>query len=155
MRCMWSDAMHVVRCGFCLYKKDQFDYKTDAMRCIWSDAMHYGKMRSMLPPPSCDAVHLVRCYSCLYKKDRSDYKPMRCGECDAMRCDAVHVHVTRCGAVRCIWSDAALVCTKKISLITKPMRRGAYDPVRRGAYDPVRRGAYGPMLFLFEQKRSV
>ena len=46
---VWSDArvllitnrcdiMHMIRCGSCLYKKDQFD-QTDAMH--WSDARFY------------------------------------------------------------------------------------------------------------------
>ena len=49
--------------------------------------------------------------------------------------------------MRCIWSDAVLVWTKKDP--------SDYQPMRCGAYGRVRCGAYGPMLFLFGQKRSV
>ena len=50
----------------------------------------------------CDAVHMVRCCSSLYKKDQ--FITNRCMWSDAMRC---------------IWSGAVLLCTKKISLIAK------------------------------------
>ena len=84
MRCIWSDAvivctkkiswitnrcdaLHMVRCCYCVYKKDQFDY--NPMGCTWSDAMHMVR---------CDAVHIFLCCYCLYKKSQLDYQTMRC-----------------------------------------------------------------------------
>ena len=50
---------HMVRCGSCLYKKDQLGIQADAC----------GPMR---------------CGSCLYKKDQSDYNPVHMVRCDAV-----------------------------------------------------------------------
>ena len=92
IKCMWSDAVLVCTKKISLITKPM---RCTMVRCDQCCCHHAS-----------DAVHLVRCFccSCLYKKDRSDYKPMRCGECDAMRCDAVHVRcdAVRCGAVRCM-----------------------------------------------------
>ena len=121
-----TDAMHMVRCGaygptlFLFVQKRSVGLQTDAMhmvrcdaygpmRCTWSDAMYMVR---------CDAVHMVRCCSCLYEKDQSDYKPTRCIRSDAM-------HMVRCcldrsvglqtDAMRCIWSDAVLLCTNLVA----------------------------------------
>ena len=113
------------------------------MRCTWSDATY--------------ATHMVRCDaygSMLFKfvQKGSVCKPMRCEvqkyqfDYKSMRCDA---H----GPMRCIWSDAVLVCTKKIRLITN--RCDAMHMVRCDAVHMVRCDAHGPTLFLFVQKRSV
>ena len=108
MRCIWSDAMHMVRRCSCLYKKDRSDYQP--MRCG-----AYGFRYDAVHMVGCDAVHMVRCDA---------YGPMRCIWSDAVlvctkkinritnRYDAVHmvgcdaVHMVGCDAVRCIWSDA-------------------------------------------------
>ena len=86
MRCIWSDAMHMVRCCSCLYKKDRSDNKP--MRC---DA--YGLMR-------CDAHDPMRFL--FVQKRPVDNKPMRCGACGLMRCnwsDAVLVRTKTIGRI--------------------------------------------------------
>ena len=69
-------------------------------------------------------MHMVRCCSCLYRKDHFDYKPMRC-----------------------IWSDAVLVCTEKITnRCGQNLRLGGVKFVHWLAY-PIRRGYFPLMLF--------
>ena len=129
MRCIWSDAVLVCTEKISLITNQCGAYAP--MRCIWSDAMRCGAY----DPMRCEAVHMIRCdvrrciwsdcFCCtkkislitnrcdaygpmlfLYKKDQFDYKPMWC----------ITLHMVRCHAMRCIWSDATNRCDAMRSL---------------------------------------
>ena len=91
MRCIWSDAIHLMRCGaygpmlflFVQKKISLITNRCDAVHVTRCDVVHYGPIlflfvqkKISLNTNRCDAVHVTRCGA---------YDPMRCGAYGPMR----------------------------------------------------------------------